>query len=67
MCLEIHDLVLSKLMAGRLKDFELVSVLFARGLASVELARPRIAGLADLHARALLLARLQIVQESLGR
>jgi hypothetical protein len=66
-CLELHDLVLSKLAAGRLKDYELVSVLLGRGLADLVVVRERIAAVPDLHMRAILLARLQIVLESEGR
>jgi hypothetical protein len=63
-CLEIHDLVLSKLAAGRLKDYELVAVLLDRGLADLGVVRERIASVLDLHMRAVLMARLQIVVES---
>jgi hypothetical protein len=66
-CLEVHDLVLSKLAAGRLKDYELVAVLFDRALAAVETARARIGAVSDLRMRAILVARLQIVVESAGR
>ena len=66
-CLELHDLVLSKLAAGRLKDYELVAVLLARKLADIAVVRERIASVADLHMRAILMARLQIVLESEGR
>jgi len=41
-CLEIHDLVLSKLAAGRLKDYELVAVLLDRELVELEVVRTRI-------------------------
>jgi len=66
-CLEIHDLVLSKLAAGRLKDYELIAVLFDRKLADVAVVRDRIATVFDLHMRAILAARLQIVLESAPR
>lgn len=66
-CLEIHDLVLSKLAAGRLKDYELVAVLLDRRLADLGVVRERIAAVSDLHMRAILMARLQIVIESGGR
>lgn len=65
-CLELHDLVLSKLAAGRLKDFELITVLLDRHLADLELVRERIANIPDLHMRAILMARLHIVIESRG-
>ena len=63
-CLEVHDLIASKLAAGRLKDYELVAVLLQRSLADVAIVRERIAAVADLNMRAVLLARLQIVLES---
>jgi hypothetical protein len=66
-CLEIHDLVLSKLAAGRLKDYELVTVLLERKLAELGVVHARIASVVDLHMRAILMARLQIVVESGGR
>jgi len=62
-CLEIHDLVLSKLAAGRLKDYELIAVLLDRKLADLTTVRDRISAVPDLHMRAVLGARLQIVLE----
>ena len=66
-CLEIHDLVLSKLVAGPLKDYELIAVLLDRKLADVGTVRDRIVAVPDLHMRAILAARLQIVLESAAR
>jgi hypothetical protein len=66
-CLEIHDLVLSKLAAGRLKDYELIAVLLDRALAELAAVRDRIAAVPDLHMRAVLAARLQIVLEGAAR
>lgn len=66
-CLEIHDLVLSKLAAGRLKDYELIAVLLDRALADVAVVRDRIAAVFDLHMRAVLAARLQIILEGAPR
>jgi len=66
-CLEIHDLVLSKLAAGRLKDYELIAVLLDRELADLAITRARIAAVPDLHMRAVLAARLQIVLEGSSR
>lgn len=66
-CLEVHDLVLSKLAAGRLKDYELVAVLLDRSIAAVETVRARIGDVPDLRMRTILFARLQIVLESAGR
>lgn len=63
-CLELHDLALSKLAAGRLKDNELIAALIHDRLVDVETVRARIAAVADLHMRAILLARLQIVLEN---
>jgi len=63
-CLELHDLVLSKLAAGRLKDNELIAALVHNKLVDVETLRARIASVADFHMRAILLARLQIVLEN---
>ncbi len=48
-CLELHDLVLSKLAAGQLKNYELVAVLLGRGLAPLVVVRERIAAVPDLH------------------
>jgi hypothetical protein len=64
-CLELHDLVLSKLAAGRLKDNELIAALIHYKLVDVETARARIIAVSDLHMRAILLARLQIVLENI--
>jgi hypothetical protein len=66
-CLEIHDLALSKLAAGRLKDYELVAALLQRGLLDPEIVARRIAAVADLNLRAILLARMQLVRDSIGR
>jgi hypothetical protein len=66
-CLDVHDLVITKLAAGRLKDYELVAALFDRRLAEVDVVRRRIEAVSDLNMRAVLLARLQIVIESAGR
>jgi hypothetical protein len=66
-CLEIHDLALSKLAAGRLKDNEMVAALIANEIADLDTIRERIAVVADLHLRAILMARLQLVLENVGR
>jgi hypothetical protein len=65
-CLEPHDLAVSKLAAGRLKDHEMVAALIASGLTSPDTLHQRVAGVEDLRMRAILLARLQIVVESMG-
>lgn len=66
-CLEPHDLVVAKLAAGRLKDYELITALIARKIVSVETLGERIATVKDIQMRSILLARLQIVLESAGR
>ena len=43
LCLEIHDLAVSKLVAGREKDLEFVAGLFRHNLARVEAVRERLA------------------------
>jgi hypothetical protein len=63
-CLEIHDLVLSKLVAGRLKDNEMVAALLAHRLAELDTIRARISTVHDLRLRAILMARLQLVLEN---
>ena len=65
--LEVHDLVASKLGAGRLKDYEFVAALHLRGLFDVATLRARIATVAEPRLRAILLARLQIALESSGQ
>lgn len=42
-CLEIHDLAISKLVAGRDKDIEYVRALLRHGLASADILRSRLA------------------------
>jgi hypothetical protein len=64
-CLELHDLVLSKLVAGRLKGNELIAALIHHKLVDAAVVHQRIALIADLHLRAILLARFQIVVEDL--
>jgi hypothetical protein len=44
-CLEIHDLALSKLVAGRERDLEFVQVLLREGLADPAVLRDRVAAL----------------------
>ena len=61
---ELHDLVLSKLAAGRLKNNELIAALIHYKLVNVDTTRSRIAAVADLHGRTILLARLQFVLEN---
>ncbi len=42
LCLEVHDLAVSKLIAGRPKDIEYLSALFRHGLAQIEVVRERL-------------------------
>ena len=42
-CLEVHDLAVSKLVAGREKDLAFIAALFRHGLAQPELVRERLA------------------------
>jgi hypothetical protein len=65
-CIDVCDLAMSKLVAGRLKDNEMIAALVAYELLDIGKLRERIASIADLHMRAILLARLQIVLENVG-
>jgi hypothetical protein len=51
--------------AGRLKDYELIAALVQRGLVDPSVVRERIDGFEEARLRAVLLARMQIVEESL--
>jgi len=62
-CLDVNDLVVSKLNAGRLKDYEFVNAVLRAGLANWEVIVQRIESFPDLHQRAVLLARLRISGE----
>jgi hypothetical protein len=66
-CLEVTDLAVAKLAAGRLKDYELVASLLQRGRIQPSVVADRIATFGDVRLRAILLARLQVTQESVGR
>jgi hypothetical protein len=63
-CLEIHDLVVTKLAAGRLKDYEFIAALFIGKLARVEEVERRIWTFPDPHTQAVLLARLRLATEA---
>lgn len=65
-CLEVHDLALSKLAAGRLKDNELIAALIGHQLLDVDTVRARIHAIVDPHERATMLARLHIALDSVG-
>ncbi len=63
-CLDVNDLVVSKLYAGRLKAYEFVNAALRVGLADWDVIVKRIdESFLDLHQRAVLLARLRISGE----
>ena len=62
-CLEIHNLIVSKLSAGRLKDYELIAAVLLAKLVRKEEAIRRIQMFPDPHTQAVLLARLRIATE----
>ncbi|MBE7500499.1 MAG: hypothetical protein HS113_09385 [Verrucomicrobiales bacterium] len=64
-CLEVNDLVVSKLNAGRLKDYEFINAVLRARLASFDEVVRRIETFPDLHQRSVLLARLRIASESM--
>ena len=64
-CLDVNDLVVSKLNAGRLKDYEFVNATLRTRLANFEEVVKRIETFPDLHQRAVLLARLRMSSEGL--
>ena len=63
-CLEVHDLLVSKLAAGRLKDYEFIAAILMGKLARVEELQRRILTFPDPHTQAVLLARLRIATEA---
>jgi len=63
-CLEIHDLIVTKLAAGRLKDYEFIAAVLMSKLAQPDEVQRRIQGFPDPHTQALLLARLRIATEA---
>jgi predicted nucleotidyltransferase len=63
-CLEIHDLIVSKLAAGRLKDYEFIAAVLTRKLAHADEVIRRIQTFPDPHTQAVLLARLRIATEA---
>ena len=62
-CLDVNDLVVSKLNAGRLKDYEFVNAVLRMKLADFDVIIKRIETFPDLHQRSVLLARLRISSE----
>jgi hypothetical protein len=65
LCLEAHDLVVSKLAAGRLKDLEFVGALVQMKLADPKKVRTRMRQLPMHVEKSLLRARLQSVLDDL--
>jgi hypothetical protein len=65
-CLDIHDLVVSKLAAGRLKDMEFIGALSQRKLIKTTLVRRRIHLFPVARDQAMLRARFQTVLDDLG-
>ena len=63
-CLEIHDLIVTKLAAGRLKDYEFIAAVLLSKLARADEVQRRILMFSDPHTQALLLARLRIATEA---
>jgi hypothetical protein len=62
-CLDVNDLVVSKLNAGRLKDYEFINAVLRSRLADFDVIVKRIETFPDLHQRVVLLARLRISSE----
>jgi hypothetical protein len=58
-CLEVHDTCVSKLMAGREKDFAFIKELLERGLAQMETLIDRAQLVADMPQRDALSPRLE--------
>ncbi len=66
LCLDIHDLLVSKLAAGRLKDLELVGALLKLRLGTVSTLRRRIRRLPVLRDRQKARSLLKVVLKDLG-
>jgi hypothetical protein len=65
-CLEVHDLIISKLAAGRLKDLEFVGAVMRFNLANLKLLRRRIGQLELAKDRAKVRSRLRSVLDDLN-
>lgn len=66
-CLEVNDLVVSKLNAGRLKDYEFIHAMLRLRLADTTVIEQRIwASFPDPQLQARLFARLRMTLEGLG-
>jgi hypothetical protein len=66
-CLEIHDLLASKLAAGRLKDLEMVGAVLKLRLARVRTLRARLAKLLPISASERAVSSLTIVLREVRR
>lgn len=64
-CLDIHDLLVSKLAAGRLKDLEFIGALLRLGFSNPQLIRRRIQRFPSARDRERARARLQAVVDDL--
>jgi hypothetical protein len=64
-CLEVNDLVLSKLNAGRIKDYEFINAMLRLRLADLTVLEQRIWTFPDPVLQARLLARLRMSLEGL--
>ena len=63
-CLEIHDLIVTKLAAGRIKDYEFIAAVLMGKLARADEVVRRVQTFPDPHQQAVLLARLRIATEA---
>jgi hypothetical protein len=64
-CLDVNDLVVSKLNAGRLKDYEFINAILRLKLAQFDEVVRLVQTLPDPHQQAVLLARLRISSETM--
>jgi len=64
-CLDVNDLVVAKLAAGRLEDYEFINAMLRLRLADEAVVAQRIWSFRDPHQQARLLARLQMSKEGL--
>jgi hypothetical protein len=65
-CLEVHDLMASKLAAGRLKDLEFVGALLKLRLGKAAALRRRIGRFPEQRDRKKVRSRLEVVLQNLG-
>jgi hypothetical protein len=64
-CLEVHDLIVSKLAAGRLKDLEFIGALLRKKLGDPRIVRKRIRQLKNTSNTDRLYSRLQRIMDDL--